>query len=309
MKNLINEYILFLLKLITIIIIITIPIIILILNKDKKIENIEIENINKKYEQIKKKILLKTTTKVKILKKEKNGNIYIIKFNGDIYAREITKLKEIISVIISIIKDNDEILLIINSNGGLVNNYGFAASQIERIKKNNIKLTVSIDLIAASGGYLIACVANEIIASQFAIIGSIGVIGQIPNFNRLLEKNSIDIEQHTSGDYKTTLTILGKNTEKGRKKFCETLVYTHELFKDFIKKHRQNIVIDKVSNGDFWYAEEALKLKLIDKIQTSDEFIMENIEKKNIFEIKIKEQKTLINKLTKKIMLNLTEKI
>lgn len=304
MNNIIiNEYIIFVIKLITIFLI---PILILILIKTNKKQNknLNIENINEKFQTNKDTInnIILKKKEYKIYKKNKvknenKNNLFVIRFNGDIYAKETIKLKEIISNIILIAKKDDEVMLILNSSGGLVNNYGLAASQLERIKKQNIKLTVSIDLIAASGGYLMAVVADKIIASEFSISGSIGVIGQIPNFNRLLDKNYIDIEQHTSGKYKRNLTIFGKNTENDRKKFIEILEKTHELFNNFILKHRKDIDIEKISTGEYWYAKEALNLHLIDEIKTSDEYIIEKLDSSNIYEIKIKSN-SLIKNLT-----------
>lgn len=295
MNNIIiNEYVIFIIKLITLLFI-PILIIILIKTNKKQNKNINIENINEKFKKnkeiINSIILDKNEYKKqqKTLKKNNNkNNLFIIKFNGDIQAKEIIKLRDIISNIILIAKEHDEVMIILNSSGGLVNNYGLAAAQLERIKKKYIKLTISIDLIAASGGYLMAVVADYIIAAEFSIIGSIGVIGQIPNFNKLLNKNNIDIEQHTSGKYKKNLTIFGKNTEIDRNKFIEILNRTHNLFNEFILKHRKNINIEKISTGEYWYAKEAINLNLIDEIKTSDEYIIEKLDLSNIYEIKIK---------------------
>ena len=218
MQNMLNEYLLFILKLTTIgllpLIIISL---ILYMFKTQQKNNINIININKKYLSLQKHFYQNTCNKktykenakhlqnsYKTLKKSITSNLFIINFNGDINAKNIIYLKDIISTIILIGKKNDEVLLNLTSGGGLINNYGLAASLFKRIKNNNIKLTISVDLIAASGGYLIASVADKLIASQFAIIGSIGVIGVIPNFNKLLNKNNIEIEHHTAGEYKST---------------------------------------------------------------------------------------------------------
>ncbi|MDP2762910.1 MAG: protease SohB [Enterobacteriaceae bacterium] len=302
MENFINEYLIFILKIIAITILVilaTLAILItIILLTKKKTPTIKIENINKKYlnlqmllysNTLEKKDFKNIKTKIKIdIKNTKHiqkNNVYLLNFNGDIHANEINTLREIISAIIAIAKKNDEVLIILNSSGGLVNNYGLAASLIKRIRDNNINLTISVDLIAASGGYLIACVANKIIASHFSIIGSIGVIGQVPNFNKLLLKNNIKIEEHTSGEYKRTLTIFGKNEDKGREKFKDLLKNTHNIFKEFVKKNRPIVSIDEISTGEYWYGTDALKLKLIDEIKTSDEYLKEKMETKNVYEI------------------------
>lgn len=231
-----------------------------------------------------------------VLNKKNSGIIYVINFNPDVKAIDIFNLKRIVSLIISVSTPNDFVFLKLTSSGGFVNNYGLAALEFERFKKAGIKLVVSIDFIAASGGFLIACVADEIIASEFAIIGSIGVLGIVPNFNRLLKKNYIDVEQHFAGDYKTTLNFFVKNTDSGRNKFIDKLNDTHCIFKKFVKKHR-NILDDSVFNGDYWYGIDAIKLNLIDKVQTSEEFIFENIYKKRVYEITFNDKNTLSSKI------------
>ena len=314
MHYILNEYVLFIFKIITITII---PIILLFITKNKykkNTTNIHIENINNKYILLQKKLLnhiyeknekkiyiKKLTNDYKKLIKYSKQNLFIINFNNDLNASDIINLKDIISTIILISKKNDEVLLKLTSGGGFINNYGLAASQFKRLKEKNITLTISIDLIAASGGYLIASVANKIIASQFAIIGSIGVIGIIPNIKKLLNNNNIEIEHHTAGEYKNTLSMVGENTEKGRKKFIESLNDAHTLFKQFIKDNRPILHIDKVSTGEYWYGKNALKLNLIDKIQTSDEYIFNKINNIKIYEIKINKPLTFKQKITNEI--------
>lgn len=225
-----------------------------------------------------------------VLNKKNSGIIYIINFDSDSKGLDIFKLRRIISLIISVCSSNDFVLLKLTSAGGFVNNYGLAALEFERFKKAGIKLVVSVDFIAASGGFLLACVGDKIIASEFAIIGSIGVLGIVPNFNRLLKKNYIDIEQHFAGNFKTTLNFFTKNTDEGRNKFIEKINNTHNIFKTFVKKHR-SVLNDDIFNGDYWYGIDALKLNLIDKVQTSEEFIFENIYNKRIYEITINNYK------------------
>lgn len=317
MSHILTEYFIFILKIITVIIFPLTIILIIKKNTDKN-TTITFSNINDKFNLLKtstyKKINNKNDYKKKIkelkqlnhlFKKTIKSNLFIINFDGDISAKETTKLKDIISLILLVIKKNDEILIKLNSSGGFVNNYGLAAAQLQRLKKRNITLTISIDLIAASGGYLMAAVANKIIAAPFAIIGSIGVIGILPNFNKFLEKHDIEIEHHTAGEHKSTLNIFSKNTDQGRKKFIQTLEQTHLLFKNFIFKNRPKININEVCTGEYWYAKDAIKLKLIDKIQTSDEYILNKINKKNIYEINIKDTtfKNKINEHIKNILL------
>lgn len=313
MSYILNEYIIFILKILTVLIVPIVFIILIKIKKTNKSSQIIIKNVNEHFNLLKeytyKKINTKKTykeksktlkTSINIFKKNIQSNLFIINFNGDVNATETRQLKDIISLIILTANENDEVLLKLNSNGGFVNSYGLAATQLQRLKNKNINLTISIDLVAASGGYLMASVANQIIAAPFAIIGSIGVIGIVPNFNKLLEKHNIEIEHHTAGEYKSTLNIFSKNTDNGRKKFIETLEQTHTLFKNFITENRKNIDTQKVCTGEYWYAKDALNLNLIDKIQTCDDYILESLYKKNIYEINIKET-TLKNKLGENI--------
>lgn len=308
MENILTSYAIFFLKIITIIILLLTTIIIcliLITNKDNNY--IKIKNINKKYITLKKLFLSKISKKIErknLIKEEnltKTKNLFVLHFNGDINASDINNLKDILSIIILNKTHVDEVLIKLTSNGGIVTNYGLAASQLKRLKNENINLTISIDTIAASGGYMMACVANKIIASHFSIIGSIGVLGIIPNINKILTKNNIEIEYHTSGKYKKTLSIIGENTEIGRKKFIESLENTHFLFKNFVKENRSQINIEEIATGEYWYGVDALKLNLIDKIQTSDEYIIENLNNANIYEIKLSEKINIKNKIKENI--------
>lgn len=308
MENLMLVYFIFLLKLLTLMLIfllILVLIITLIIKKNNSLINIT--NINNKYYLLTKFFLTKTLSKTERKKtitnlahlqknlKKNNKNLFIINFNGDITASEINNLKDIISLIILNKEYINEVILRLTSNGGIVTNYGLAATQLKRLKNENIYLTISIDNIAASGGYMMACVANKIIASPFSIIGSIGVLGIIPNIHKLLNKNNIEIEYHTSGKYKKTLSIISENTDLGRKKFIDSLENTHNLFKNFVKENRDNINIEDVSTGEYWYGIDALKLNLIDEIRTGDEYIFNKIKDTNIYEITINDKKNIKN--------------
>jgi len=186
----------------------------------------------------------------------------------------------------------DEVVIRLSSAGGLVHAYGLAASQVKRIRDRGVPLTVCVDTVAASGGYMMACVADKLIAAPFAIIGSIGVVAQIPNFHRLLKKNDIDVELITAGEYKRTLTIFGENTEKGREKFTEDVQSTQELFKDFISQSRPGVDIEKVATGEHWYGAQAVELALVDELMTSDEYLVSRSEDCDVFEVVYHRKKT-----------------
>ena len=206
------------------------------------------------------------------------------------------------TALLTIAKHQDEVLIRLESPGGSVNGYGLAASQLQRIRDRNIPLTVCIDKVAASGGYLMACVANYILAAPFAIIGSIGVVAQIPNFHRLLKKNDIDVELLTAGEYKRTLTLFGENTEAGRQKFKEDLEKIHIAFRNYVLSNRNMLEIDKVSTGEHWLATDAFDLRLIDKLITSDDYLIEKMKSHKAFKLCIHPKASLMNKLLKPAM-------
>jgi serine protease SohB len=207
-------------------------------------------------------------------------------------------MREEINAILNVAKENDEVLLKLESSGGTVNGYGLAASQLERIKSRNIPLTVAVDKVAASGGYMMAAVANNLIAAPFSVIGSIGVVAQVPNFHKLLKKNQIDFEMVTAGEYKRTLTMFGENTDKARQKVEEQVEEAHSLFKHFISKNRETLEIDKVATGEYWYGTQAKELGLIDEIKTSDDYLIDKNKDYNLFQITYKGKKSLTEKIS-----------
>ena len=222
---------------------------------------------------------------------------FVLDFDGDIRASAVENLREEITAVVQVAKPEDEVLLRLESQGGMVHTYGLAASQLRRLKSAGIRLTASVDEVAASGGYMMACVADRIIAAPFAIIGSIGVVAQLPNFNRLLKEKKVDFELHTAGEYKRTLTLFGENTEAGRDKFREELEDTHKLFKTFVSENRPQVEIDQVATGEHWYGTRALDRKLIDAMQTSDDYLLAASKERDIFEVHYKRRRPLQERL------------
>lgn len=224
-------------------------------------------------------------------------NVYIIDFEGDIKASAVEHLREEITAILSLAEPSDEVIVKLESAGGMVHSYGLASSQLSRIKEKGIPLTVCVDKVAASGGYMMACVANTICAAPFSIIGSIGVVAQLPNFHRLLKKNDVDVELLTAGEYKRTLTMFGENTDKGREKFVEDLEKTHGLFKDFVRQQRPVVDIDSVSTGEIWFGTQAKEQNLVDRLTTSDDYIVEQIDRARVFSVAYTVKKSMAEKL------------
>ncbi len=228
---------------------------------------------------------------------EDKGRLFVVDFNGSMDAHEVDNLREEVTAILCSAEPKDEVLVRLESGGGVVHGYGLAASQLQRIKDKELTLTVSVDKVAASGGYMMACVADQVLSAKFAIIGSIGVIAQLPNFNKVLKKNNIEFEQHTAGDFKRTLTVFGENTDQGREKFKQELEEVHHMFKDFVSSHRPELDIDRVATGEYWYGQKAKELGLVDTIQTSDDYLLANLGNKQIFTVKYSKKKPLPERL------------
>ncbi|MDA8659877.1 protease SohB [Luminiphilus sp.] len=218
--------------------------------------------------------------------KQGDGRLFVLRFEGDIRASETESLREEISAIAPELRAGDEVLLCLESPGGMVHSYGLAASQLHRIRATGASLTVAVDKVAASGGYMMACVADRIISAPFAVIGSIGVVAQLPNFHRLLKKNDVDFELLTAGKYKRTLTMFGENTDDGRAKFVEDLEDTYDLFKDFVVLNRPVVDIEAVATGEIWYGQRALDQNLVDELSTSDAYLQTRLGEIEAFEVR-----------------------
>ena len=277
--------------------------------KAKQKGKISIKPLNKHFDEVRSTIdgVILDKKEQKALKKSKkdkpNKNalskrkLFVIHFHGDIKASAVAALREEVTAVLLTAKQKDRVLVCLESGGGMVNAYGLAASQLQRLKSAKLHLTIAIDKVAASGGYMMACVADQIIAAPFAVVGSIGVVAQLPNFHRFLKEKNIDFEQLTAGEYKRTLTMFGENTKEGRSKMQEDINETQELFKKFIKANRSCVNIDEVATGEHWFATQAIELKLVDALQTSDDFILQQRNQYDLFNLKYEIKKSLSKKL------------
>ena len=236
------------------------------------------------------KELLKARKKAKAA--ASRPHVYVLDFEGDLLATGVTSLREEISAISAVAKPDDEVVVRLESPGGAVSHYGLAAAQLTRLREKKVKLTVCVDRVAASGGYMMACVADRIVAAPFAIIGSIGVVAQVPNVHRLLKKHDIDFEEMTAGEFKRTVSIFGEITEKGRQKFIVQLDETHNLFKDFVKSQRPALDVDKVATGEYWLAKRGIELGLVDSLSTSDEYLLSRVEHANVYQVSFKPEQS-----------------
>ena len=307
------QYGVFLLKVVTIVIAILLPILMIINSSKGKSAgdkgHLQIKNLSDQFESMGNALqgalmdgkTFKKFRKDLDKKKKKEDktpakdqqSIFVLNFNGDIQASEVDKLKHEINAILLSETKCKEVVLKVESGGGSAYAYGLCAAELKRLIDNKIKLTVCIDKVAASGGYLMSCVATKIVAAPWALVGSIGVIAQMPNINKLLKKNLVDFEMHTAGEFKRTLTVFGENTEEGRDKFKSELEDLHVIFKDFVKDNRPEIDTSVVATGEVWQGEKALEVGLIDEICTSDDYLVTLSKKFKLFEIEYVEKKNL----------------
>ena len=204
-----------------------------------------------------------------------NSTVFVIDFRPKLRAREVETLRKEVDVITQLATPRDEVLVRIDSPGGTVTGYGHAASQLLRIHNIGVPLTICVDEIAASGGYMCAAVADKIVAAPFAFIGSIGVVAGIPNFVGLMNKLGVRYFELTAGENKRTLTPFSEPTPEKQAVEQQRLEAIHRAFKELIKKRRPNLDIDRVADGNYWLAVDAKELGLVDMIQTSDEYLLE----------------------------------
>ncbi len=282
--------------------------------KNKNHKNFEVEILNEKHQEQKEalqsvllnsselkkeKKRLKASAKAEEKSETQKPTIYVLDFlKGDINASSVDHFREEISAVISVAQKNQEVIINIESPGGVVHGYGLAAAQILRLRDHGLYVTVCVDKVAASGGYMMACVAHKIISSPFAIIGSIGVVAQVPNFNKLLKKYDVDYKEYTAGDYKRTVSVLGEITEKGEKKFLEQLEATHTLFKSFVGRFRPNMDLSKVATGEYWFGEDALIMGLVDVISTSDDYIINKMNDNKLIKLSFEKKPSLSEKIS-----------
>lgn len=308
----ISEYGLFLAKTVTLVIAIVVIIAVIAASRHKNHRGeLAVKSLSDHLREIRERMqgaLLDKSTLKKLRKEQKKArkeqqketrrNVYVIDFKGSVDAHEVAALREEVTGILTVADPaQDEVLVRLESPGGVVHGYGLAASQLARLRAKGIKLTIAVDKVAASGGYMMACVADHIISAPFAIIGSIGVVAQMPNFNRLLKQHNVDVEMHTAGEYKRTLTMFGENTEEGRQKFREELAECHQLFKGFVGRFRPQLDIDNIATGEHWFGEQALGLQLVDELQTSDDYLLNVTEQANVYQVRFITRKKISDKV------------
>lgn len=235
----------------------------------------------------------KKAAKLALKSDQQKPRVFVLDFDGDIKASAVDNLRHEVTALLGIASAKDEVVVRLESGGGMVHSYGLASSQLARIRQAGVPLTICVDKVAASGGYMMACIGDKILSAPFAILGSIGVVAQLPNVHRLLKKHNIDFEVLTAGEYKRTLTVFGENTDKGREKFQEDLQITHELFKGFVAKYRPQLAIDEIATGEVWLGQTALSKKLVDELKTSDEYLADKAREAELFHLHYAQHKSL----------------
>lgn len=316
MKEFLASYGLFLAELATLALLVIVAVALIAANRRGHAHGLSVEHLNRRFEDsadtlrrvISGKARFKKQAKARSKERkreerarDKQGpprpRLFVLDFKGDIRATAAASLREEVSAVLTAAADHDEVLLRLENPGGTVHEHGFAASQLLRIKGRGLRLLIAVDKVAASGGYLMACVADHLMAAPFAIVGSVGVLAQLPNFNRLLEQKGVDFEQLTAGRYKRTLTLFGKNTEEGREKLQQEIEEVHELFKQQIQEHRPQVDLERIATGEHWYGVRALELKLVDEIRTSDDFLLEAAKDRDLYHVTFRRRRPLSERL------------
>ena len=314
MWELLAEYLGFLLKIVTLLVALVILIVSVTAIKRSREgdEQLQVQELNERQQDLRlslqeewldskaiKKLHKEREKKAKadLASQSTRPRVFVLDFKGDLDASQAPVLGREISLLLGLLRPEDEVVVRLESAGGYVHSYGHAAAQLQRLRDKNLALTVCVDRVAASGGYMMACTATKLLVAPFAILGSIGVVAEVPNVHRLLKKHEVDYEVLTAGDYKRTLTVFGENTPEGKQKFLDDLEQTHQMFKSYVKRCRPQLAIDKVAKGEVWYGEQALALQLVDALQTSEAYLLERQAEARVFKVRLKKP------------LNLTEKI
>lgn len=285
--------------------------ILLLIQKGQQLKpQLEIDRLNDQFSQLEQNLKSHILNKKELKKESKNweeaekkwgeethAKIYVIDFKGDIKAHASEHLREEVTAVLTVATPEDEVLVRVESPGGVVHGYGFCASQLQRIRNAGVPLTISVDKVAASGGYMMAVVANKILSAPFAIVGSIGVVAQVPNFHRILKKNDIDYKEYTAGAFKRTVSIFGEISPEGESKFKSQLEDTHVLFKNHIHHFRPQLDLEKVATGEYWYGHQAKDLGLVDELITSDDYLLSKRKTAEIIKVSYKTKKSLAEKI------------
>jgi serine protease SohB len=306
------EYTLFLLKTVTLVAAITFlaGLFVNISRRNREAEGLKVTNLNSRFRNAadglrrallskgaRKQLVKQRKQEAKAAQERRRKRVFVLDFRGDIRASGTASLREEVSAVLAVAESGDEVLVRLENAGGLVHEHGLAASQLARVKARGIPLTVAVDKVAASGGYLMACVADRIVAAPFAVVGSIGVLAQIPNFRRMLDERGVTVEQVKAGRFKRTVSMFGEVTEEDRDKLREELEDVHALFQAMVAKHRPALDLERVATGEHWYGSRALELGLVDELSTSDDWLTRLVDEADAWKVEWRGHKRLMEKL------------
>ena len=307
------EFILFLAKTVTLVAAITFVagMLINLSRRSREAEGLKVTSLNSRLrnaadglrqallpKDARKRLAKQRKQEAKAARGERRKRVFVLDFRGDIRATATASLREEVSAVLAVAEEGDEVLVRLENAGGLVHEHGLAASQLVRVKERGIPLTVAVDKVAASGGYLMACVADRILAAPFAVVGSIGVLAQIPNFRRLLDERGVTVEQVKAGKFKRTVSMFGEVTDADRDKLREELEDIHDLFQAMVLKYRPGLELDRVATGEHWYGTRALELGLVDEIGTSDDWLARVVDEADAWRVEWRGHKRFIEKLS-----------
>lgn len=200
----------------------------------------------------------------------------VLRFEGDTMATGRQDFARMVDEVLHNKERIQRVIVVVNSPGGGVSVYGQMFAGMERMRNAGVDVTACVDTYAASGGYLMSVPAQRIIAAPFAMVGSIGVVSEFMNFNKLLRRLGVEPMTITAGELKRTVTPLSEVTEENKAAYKAQLEAIHRQFIAVVKKYRE-VDADRVCTGNHWTAAESveLKLNLVDGLATSQEYLFE----------------------------------
>ncbi|KZX82185.1 hypothetical protein A3715_00045, partial [Oleiphilus sp. HI0009] len=264
-----------------------------------------VKSLNEEYQEIQDALLkfkplkpIKSSSIRKFKASPNKQSIFVLDFKGDKTASSVGSLSKEVSAILSVAKPNDEVFLRLESPGGTITGYGLASQQLIRLREAGIRLVVSVDEIATSGGYMMAAVGDRIIASPTSMLGSIGVIMEVPNFYNLLDRAGVQFHQFTAGKHKRLVSMTNKIGDAAKDQINQDLEKSHELFKNHVHTYRNSVNLESVSHGDVWSAKYCLDNKLVDDLMTSEAYLFDRASRANIFHISWDVERSFSDKLS-----------
>ena len=179
-------------------------------------------------------------------------------------------------------KNPSLVIIKINSPGGSPVQSELIHNRIKDLaKRNKTKVITIAEDVAASGGYMLMCAGDILLANKSSIVGSIGVISASFGFKKLIDKVGIKRRVFTKGDRKSFLDPFEEVSKKDINKLIKVQDSIFENFKDLVLKNRKKkIKPSQVFNGEFWTGEQAKSIGLVDSNEDLNSYIEKNFGKK-----------------------------